>query len=222
MCEQIATVRRKLQRIGTNHILFLDETHKREGDVERYTLVLPGQSPYIESSCTSSYAARYDMIACCSGKTVLPPIVYSPAERGSGVTQEKLLEYVRNLLAQAAGALNTYPLLLLLDRSPIHVEANLLQEFHSWGCQELTEVIRIPPSSAKRLSPLDNSLFNVWRQGVLAEGGLTEQNIKTRMSDAWNSITEKDIKAQYRHCGLMRHQDVYFDCPDPVAHKHSR
>jgi len=220
-CEQIAKVRRKLQRIGIKHILFLDETHKREGDVDNYSLFLPGQPPYIQTSATSSYAARYDMIACCTGNTALPPIVYSPKERGKGVNQDMLLEYIRNLLAQAAGALDQYPLLLVLDRATIHSEAKIMQEFHDWGCQELTEVIRIPTASAKRLSPLDNSLFNLWRQRVLASGPLTKSNIKQRMSDAWNTITTDDVKPQYRHCGLMRYQDVYFDCPDPAAHKHA-
>jgi hypothetical protein len=222
MCEQIAKVRRKLQRIGTNHILFLDETHKREGDVDNYTIVLPGESSYIETSSTSSYARRFDMIACCSGTTVLPPIIYSPAERDKGVTQAMLLEYIRNLLAQSAGSLDVYPLLLLVDKAPIHTEQEMMREFHDWGCQELTEVIRIPTASAKRLSPLDNSLFNIWRQRVLKDGPLTLKNIKTRMSAAWESIDKADIQAQYRHCGLMRNQDVYFDCPDPASHQHGR
>lgn len=220
LCEGIATVRRKLQRIGTHHILFLDETHKREGDVQEYTIVLPGESPYIETSATSSFAKRFDMIACCSGRTVLPPIIYSPTERDRGVTREMLLQYIRNLLAQSAGALDTYPLLLCIDRAPIHDEGKMLQEFHDWGCQELTEIIKIPPASAKRLSPLDNSLFNLWRQRVLAGGPLTLSNVKGRMSAAWESITKEDIHAQFRHCGLLRGQDVYFDCPDPAAHKH--
>ena len=120
MCEQIAKMRRKLQRIGTQHILFLDETHKREGDVDSYTIVLPGEPPFIETSCTSSYATRYDMIACCSGTTALPPIIYSPNERGQGVNKAMLLEYIRNLLAQSAGALDVYPLLLVVDRATIH------------------------------------------------------------------------------------------------------
>jgi hypothetical protein len=221
-CEQIAAVRRKLQRIGKHHILFLDETHKREGDVDNLSIVLPGESPYIETSSTSSYAKRFDMIACISGRTTLPPIIYSPAERDKGVTRQMLLEYIHNLLAQSAGALDVYPLILLVDRAPIHTEAEMLQEFQDSGCQELTEVIRIPTASAKRLSPLDNSLFNVWRQRVLADGPLTVANIKQRMSAAWESITEADIHAQYKHCGLMRGQDVYFDCPDPITHHHRR
>ncbi len=222
MCEQIAKVRRKLQRIGIGHILFLDETLKREGDVDRYSIFLPGQPPLIESSCTSRYAARFDMIACCSGHTVLPPVIYAPKERQRGIDTAMLLSHIRDLLAQAAGALDVYPLLLVLDRASIHHEEKILQEFHDWGCQELTEVIKMPAAAAKRLSPLDNSLFNLWRQRVLASGGLTKSNIKQRMSDAWNSITSAELRAQYRHCGLLRHQDVYFDCPSPAAHRHSR
>jgi hypothetical protein len=220
-CEQIAHVRRKLQRIGIKHILFLDETHKREGDVDSYSIFLPGQPPFIQTSSTSSYAARYDMIVCCSGHTALPPIIYAPKERGRGVNQDMLLQFIRNLLAQAAGALDQYPLLLLLDKATIHSEAKILQEFHDWGCQELTEVLRIPTASAKRLSPLDNSLFNLWRQRVLAGGALTKANIKQRMSDAWNSITPAELREQYRHCGLLRRQNVYFDCPDPASHRHA-
>ena len=172
MCEQIAKVRRKLQRIGTNHILFLDETHKREGDVEQYTIVLPGEPPYIETSSTSSYATRYDMIACCSGDRVLPPKIFSPKERGKGVTAALLQEYVRDLLAQAAGALDVYPLLLLLDKSPIHTEQQLMQEFHDWGCQELTHVVKIPATSAKRLSPLDTTCGDsgCWLMGRSTKG----------------------------------------------------
>lgn len=220
MCEQIAKIRRKLQRSGINHILFLDETHKREGDVENYTITLPGEPSFITTSSTSKYAQRYDMIACCSGTTPLPPIIYSPNERASGITQHMLLEYIRNLLAQAAGALDTYPLVLVLDRATIHNEQKIIDEFHDWGCQELVEVVKMPPAAAKRLSPLDNSLFNVWRQRVLDAGPLTKSNVKSRMMNAWTSLSATDIRKQFRHCGLMRGADVYFDCPNPSVHKH--
>ncbi len=88
MCEQIATVRRKFQRIGSLRILVLDETHKRIGDVTTRTIVLPGESSTIETSATTHYAPRYDMIACCTSKEVLPPMIYAPKERGRGVDTE--------------------------------------------------------------------------------------------------------------------------------------
>ena len=222
LCEQIAQIRRKVQRIDKGKILFLDETHKRLSDAATDTIVLPGEPDYIEVADTSSYAARFDMIACCTGKEVLPPIIYAPNERAKGINKHMLHEYIRNLLAQSAGALDRYPLCLIIDRASIHSPAEMLQEFHDWGCQELTEVLRMPSAAAKRLSPLDNSLFNVWRQRVLAGDKLTSRNIKQRMSDAWNTLTFNDIKPQYKHCGFRRGDDVYFDCPCPDKHKHNR
>jgi DDE superfamily endonuclease len=220
LCEQIAQVRRKVQRIGIGHVVFLDETLKREGDVNQYSIFLPGQPPLIESSCTSKYATRYDMIAACTGKEVLLPSIYSPSERVAGITTATLIRFIDNLLAQQLRALDRYPLLLLLDRASIHNEDKIREALENRGCGEVTDIIKLPPASAKRLSPLDNSLFNIWRQRVLADGPLTRRNIKQRMSDAWNTITSADLHAQYRHCGLLRHQDVYFDCPDPAAHRH--
>jgi len=222
MCEQIAKVRRRVQRIGKDKVLFLDETYKRVGDAATNTIVLPGEPSFIASDETSKYAPRFDMIACCSGKEVLPPIIYAPKERGKGINAAMLHEYIRQLLGQAAGALDRYPLILVLDRASIHSEEKMLQEFHDWGCQELKEIVKMPSAAAKRLSPLDNSLFNLWRQRVLADGPLTKSNIKQRMSDAWNSITTADLLPQYRNCGLMYGQDVYFDCPNPAAHGHAR
>jgi len=220
-CEEIATIRRKIQRIGIKHVLFLDETHKREGDVESYTIVLPGESSFIQSANTSTYAARFDMIACVSGTTTLPHMIYSPQERGKGITREMLIDYIRNLLAQAAGALDIFPLHLYIDKARIHLDIEeIKQTFNDWGCQELVKVHLLPSASAKRVSPLDNALFNLWRQRVLSTDSLTLFNIKHRMSRYWNSIIKKEIQSQFRHCGLMRGKDVYFDCPDPVGHAH--
>jgi hypothetical protein len=162
------------------------------------------------------------MIACCSGEQVLLPKIYTPAERGSGITTEDLKHYCNDLLAAAAGSLDVYPLVLYLDRSGIHNEEMIKETFQEAGCQELTDVIKIPTASAKRLSPLDNSLFHIWKQRVLKSGPLDESNIIQRMSDAWNSITKEEIHAQYRRCGLMRNQDPYFDCPNPAEHKHAK
>jgi len=213
-------VRRKIQRIGVGHVIFLDETLKREGDVDSYSIFLPGEPPYIQTSATTKYAARYDMIAACTGKEVLMPSIYAPTERGAGITTAILIRFIDNLLAQQLRALDRYPLILLLDRASIHNEEKIMEALHIRGCGEVTSIIKLPPASAKRLSPLDNSLFNLWRQRVLAEGPLTKRNIQQRMSDAWNTFTPAELIAQYRHCGLLRRQDVYFDCPDPASHRH--
>ena len=61
-----------------------------------------------------------------------------------------------------------YPLILLVDKAPIHTEAKMLQEFHDWGCQELTEVIAFhlhrPSASVRSTIPCSTCGDNgCWR-----------------------------------------------------------
>lgn len=219
-CEAIAKIRRRFQRMSKKKVLFLDETHVRISDAPTTTLVAPGGNSYVIVDDTTSYAHRYDMIACIAGDQVLPPIIYSPNERERGINARMLIDHINNLLAQACGALDRYPLYLLMDRSTIHNTENILQAFHDWGCQELAEVVLIPTQSAKRLSPLDNSLFHDWKEKVRASAPLQDGNIKGIMAAEWEQMAEPRIKQHYKHCGLIRGTDPYFDCPEPASHQH--
>jgi hypothetical protein len=220
LCDQIAKLRRRLQRIPTAQLLFLDETAVRISEAPPSTLVLPGEQPYVVVDDTSSYAARYDMIACCNGERVFPPKIFTPQERGAGINAAMLLAYIRDLLAQSVGALDCYPLYLVIDRSAIHQPQQMLQEFHDWGCQELKEIIFMPAQAAKRLSPLDNALFHDWKEAIRKRCPLTKRNISQIMADEWNNLHPSKIAAHYRHCGYSRATDSYFDCPDPSSHQH--
>ena len=90
---------------------------------------------------TSRYAARYDMIACCSGDKVFPPMIFSPKDRKAwgqlGISEDMLLFYIEEILARALGALDLFPLTLVIDRSRIHNMDRLKAAFHEQWCQEL-------------------------------------------------------------------------------------
>ena len=77
----IATTRRELMRHAKATLLFFDETYVRIGFCRTHTLVAPGEQPYVVVDDTDKYAPRYDMIACCSGERVFPPIIFSPEDR---------------------------------------------------------------------------------------------------------------------------------------------
>jgi hypothetical protein len=225
MCEQIAGIRRKLQRISKDKILFLDETHLRLNAAPTHTLVLPNEQPYVIATDTSAYAARYDMIACVSGETTLLPKIYTPKERSDagvkGINGPMLQQFIDDTLAQAVEGLDRYPLALILDRAPIHKNTEqILQSFHDRSSESIKEILLMPPNAAKRMSPLDNSLFHDWKDLCRKHSPLTKSNIEQVMADSWNQIAKETIHAYYKHCGLMRGQDPYFDCPDPVGHAH--
>ena len=132
-----------------------------------------------------------------------------------------LLQYIDNILAQAVGALDLFPLSLVMDRSSVHSTDEILQASHDRGCQDMQTVCLMPAYSAKRLSPLDNSLVHPWKSAVRKHPRITKSNIVQIMSDEWNNITSSSSPmAHYRHCGLIYSNDPDFDCPDPAAHQH--
>lgn len=224
-CNAIAECRRRLHSISKQHIIFLDETALRVNAAPTSTLVAPGETPYVIVDDDSAYARRYDMIAAVSYDRVFPPIIYTPDERKQegvkGINSRMLIQYIQNILAQAVGAMDIYPIVLVLDRSRIHNEGEIQQAFQDWGCQELTEVVKMPTQAAKRMSPLDNSLFHDWKDRCRQHAPLTNNNIKQVMADKWNKTKVKTIKAYYHRCLLFQRQDVYADCPLPSQHKHN-
>lgn len=218
-------MRHKIQRINKKKTVFLDEVSVRESEGGRFTIVLPGEDSYITVTDTTSYAARYDMIALCNGERVLPPVIYTPTDRSEagvkGITKRMLDEAVETVLAQAVGSIDEYPIYLIADKACIHTQ-DLIQAFHDRGCQDVKHLWLMPTQGAKRMSPLDNALFHTWKERVRKHAPLTRDNIVNIMSDEWNKISKSMIQSQYRKSLLMRYQDAYADCPAPAVHQHKR
>lgn len=217
-------MRRKIRSIGTHRVLFLDETALRLSEAATHTVVLPGEQPYVVATETSSYSRRYDMIACCVGDRVLLPKIYTPNERvGAGVrgiNGEMLQQFIDDTLAQAVEGIGRFPLVLVLDRAPIHRDIDaLLQAFRDRSSESIQEILLLPPNAAKRLSQLDNALFHDWKEACRLRCPATANNIEQIMNDCWEQM---DPHPHYRHCGLTGIDDPYFDCPAPAAHCHGR
>jgi hypothetical protein len=224
LCAEIAILRRRLARYGGQHVMFLDETHLRISDAPLRTLVAPGEQPVVVVEENTAYAKRYDMIACCTSDRVFPPIVWSPDERtligAKGINKQMLLRYIHDILGPAVGALDRWPLYLVLDRATIHNCDHILEAFHEAGCHELVEVIKMPTKAAKRMSPLDNAIFHDWKQACRAREYINERSITRIMADEWNRITPRTLQAHYRHCLLSRGDNVFADCPNKHGHRH--
>lgn len=217
-------MRHKLQRINKERVLFLDETAARLSEAPTSTIVLPGEKQFVLATDTSSYAKRFDMIACCNGKQVFAPCIYTPKERSDagvkGINTEMLVDYILSTLGQETWALDKPPLTLVVDRARIHHEERVMEAFRERG-GHVQQLLKMPPTAAKRLSPLDNSLFHDWKEAVRKHGPLTLKNMEQVMADEWNNIKPSLIAAHYKQCGLMRNSDTYADCPSPACHLHN-
>lgn len=223
LCDDIARLRRKIKRISKSRTIFLDETAVRLSEADTHTIVLPGEQRYVIVEETASYSKRFDMITAVNGDKVFAPCIFAPQERkmygAKGINTEMLIDHILNTLGQETAALDNPPLILLMDKSQVHNEQQILDAFRERG-GHVMEVWKLPTNSAKRLSPLDNALFHEWKQAIRLHGPLTLQSIQQVMSDEWNKITKQQIQAYFHHCGLTCSTHPYADCPLPAAHAH--
>ncbi|CAF3365655.1 unnamed protein product [Rotaria sp. Silwood2] len=223
-CESIAKLRRKLQRISNKKIIFLDETHIKINEVPRTTLVAPGEKSYVIVTDSSSYAARYDMIAAVVGDQVLSSIIYSPADRKTknvkGINSNMLIDFIENILCPSISTLDHCPIYFVLDKSHIHNISKIKEALDNFECTKSVEILIIPTQAAKRINPLDNALFHEWKERVRQHSLLTEETLATTMTNEWFNTRKDNIKHYYDHCGITYGQDVYKDCPFPLNHHH--
>lgn len=223
LCDSIEQLRAKLNRYPLSQLLFLDEVAVRINETATYTIVLPHEEPIVVASDTTSYAKRFDMIACCSGTKVFAPVIYSPQERSDagvkGINTDALLRYIHSTLAQEIAALDRYPVFLVLDRARIHNPQRILEAFHELD-GSVKEVVLMPPQAAERMSPLDNALFHDWKEGIRKHTPITVTNCQQIMSDEWNKLSPDLLTVHYRRCGLTRFHQRYSDCPAPAVHQH--
>jgi hypothetical protein len=223
LCDDIGKMRRKLQRISKERVLFLDEVAVRLSEAPTGTIVLPGEQQYVLATDTTSYAKRFDMIACINGSRVFAPVIYTPKERADagvkGINTEMLVDYILSTLGQETAALDNPPLTLVLDRARIHNIERVREAFSERGGHVVYYEL-MPAMAAKRLSPLDNALFHDWKERIRKHGPLTLRSIQQVMADEWNRIPSKLVATHYKHCGLTGYTDAYSDCPAPAAHQH--
>jgi hypothetical protein len=216
----------RIGKLPKANVLYLDETHVRLSEGPSRTLVLPGDDGTVHAAETTHYAARYDMIACITADRVFAPAIFTPQQRSEadvrGINTSMLCKYIETSLAQQAGALDRYPLYLVIDNAGIHSKEKMLQAFHDNGCQDMVDIIFMPSYAAKRMSPLDNSLFHEWKEAIRKRCPLTENSIAQVMSDCWANLDPAHFIHHIRHCGLTSNHTRYFDCPDRLNHRHER
>ena len=96
-------MRQELMRLAKSKTFLLDETYLRLSTVRHRMLVAPGEQRFVVVEETDAHASRYDMIACCSGEKVFPPMIFTPEDSKRlgvrGIAKQLLLSYIRSTLA---------------------------------------------------------------------------------------------------------------------------
>jgi hypothetical protein len=156
-CKQIAELRHRFQHMSKSRLLFLDETAVRLSEAATSTLVAPGEKTYVVVSDTTSYARRFDMIACINGDKTFAPVIYSPKDTSSsgvkGINTEMLIDYIYSTLGQETAALDNPLLTLVLDLAAIHNEERTMEAFRERG-GHVMQLVKMPAQAGLEDGPV--------------------------------------------------------------------
>ena len=81
--EQLAVCRRKLQRIGKERLLCIDQTGIKGSMRSRYSLAPPGVNAQVHIQRPPTYTQRYDVMGALLGDRLLPVDILTPSLKAS-------------------------------------------------------------------------------------------------------------------------------------------
>ena len=138
--------------------------HMKINEVPRTTLVAPGEKPYVVVTDSSSYAARYDMIAAVVGNQALPPIIFTPQDRRTRNVKGIKPIFIENVLCPSINELDNCPIYLVLDRSTIHNASKIEQALCDGGYTGLRGTHSSKTSSETRESTKQHAIPRMERE----------------------------------------------------------
>jgi hypothetical protein len=209
-------IRRKLQRIDSHDLIFMDETNVKESISHRGGMSPAGTRAPLLVTDTSRYCARYDVMASVCLDGPLPMRVVTPEDRDisnqKGIDQEIFLDYLSDDLIPA---LSNYPprqWCFITDRASIHNLGEIQEELNSLDyTPTIQHVVLLPTNTAKYVSPLDNCLWHLWKDRVRQTEMRLGEGLDTLLVRTWGGMEKRVIHSSYRKCRLMRGQPVEDD-----------
>lgn len=192
----IAKIRRFLQRIGNNRLVFIDEMAIYSIMPPRRTLVAPEHEPLIIVQKLSAYAERYDFIGTINGSEAIACMILSPTDRKNrhtdGVTKEILNEWIVDTLAPAINRLSIDKVYLVCDRSHIHNKMDMIQALKTGKCQSVVVVCFMPTAPAKYISPSSNPIWHSIKERVRSQYPITKNNLPSLLSETFESLSKRE------------------------------
>ena len=211
--EQLAACRTKLQRVGKQRLLVMDQTGIKATQRAGYTLAPSGVVPRVRTTAVPTYTPRFDVMGALLSDQVLPVDVLTPARKRTlgikGYTKRLVLDYLRTKLAPALTALNRDRVVVAIDKGLALKKQDVVNAFSAGGYDGIEDVVIFPTATAKYLSPLDNNFWSAFKRRFQNYAPTTDTAAVHAIHNAWKAATAQEIDAYYHHCALYRGDDPY-------------
>jgi len=129
-----------------------------------------------------------------------------------GIDQEMFLDYISDDLVPSLSNMPRRNYHFITDKASIHNLNEIQEEIKSLdNTNTIKHVLLLPTNTAKYVSPLDNSLWHLWKDRLRHGDSRPEEGLDAFLVRTWEGMETEAIHSMYRKCRLMRGQGVEDD-----------
>jgi hypothetical protein len=124
-----------------------------------------------------------------------------------GWTKPMILNFIRVKVAKKIKEEKLQGARVVVDKALCVSPQQIREELKKGGVEEAKLPVVLPTSSAKHVSPLDNTLWHQLKERVRNRKPTTERGMVRVLLEEWNNITPEQLHRYYHHSGLTRRSD---------------
>jgi hypothetical protein len=204
----IAGVRTIIQRLARRRGVFVDQAHMKVNPGPTHGLALVGHSASVKGKRAKQWEDRVDFMGAVSGSTTLAIEFLTPKQRKDqgvrGWCKRHVLTFFRRKLARSVRKEEIDGVIVVVDKALRIRPHEIVAEMEEGGCRDIKRAIVMPPSTAKYLSPLDNTLWHQLKENVRNTRVDTVPRLVKAIRKEWKAITPDQLHHYWRLCGLRR------------------
>lgn len=213
--QSVVKFRNKARHQNKQKLVFIDATGIKQNARPLRGLAPTGKRARVQRERAEAFSARIDMLAAVGYDGPLAATTITPEQREKpkqrGVTKARLLRFLTEDVAPAIAARAQWSHVIITDQGlhprPDEIKAALA----SGGANNVEEPWLIPTGAGKFVNPLDNTLFSTVKTDYRGRRPGTLNQAARNLRDAFMQLSQEDVRACYKHCGLTRAHDSAYD-----------
>jgi hypothetical protein len=175
-----------------------------------------GQTPKTTANKAEKYEPRVDIMGAisfnaplaCETKTSQQRKRIPNPKKGKigvkGYTKKMVKDFLRKKLAPKIKDMRVKKVIICLDKGLNFKREEVKEELRLGGADNVGDAWILPTNTAKRVSPLDNTLWHSLKQRVRARKPKSEIGTARIIREEFMAISQRDIQNYYQHCGLTQ------------------
>ena len=192
-------------------LIFVDQSRINMNPGPNDGLSPSGEQTVVIGKRPKNWEPRFDFMGACTGRRLLALETRTPAERKAagkkGWWKEDVIGFFRDTVAWAVLEADLHGVVIVIDKGLKITSGEVMAAMEEGGVDDVEEAVILPSSTAKYISPLDNTLWHDLKERIRARPLTSPAQALAALRAEWEATPLEHLRNYYHHCSLTRRTD---------------